>query len=199
MWRSGRTRPGKVKMGCSLSVSGDELNLLGVGQLASPCGKCARLRLATMLLDFEESQNQIAQGGHHIRTGASADLGGVLPQTDVAAVMRSVLTGRPMAANEFEQPGSAVLLRRSAGAVKTVFFKFLADLALPQLLLLPPQGDKLPTTTQAGFFGAKTDALDAPPDQPAVLLAPACVVFRGKKNLGASGCVPAPEHRFGCL
>jgi len=39
-----------------------------------------------MLLELEKPQNQIAQRGHHVRAGASTDLGGVLTQADVAAV-----------------------------------------------------------------------------------------------------------------
>jgi hypothetical protein len=41
----------------------------------------------------------------------------------------------------------------------------------------------LPAAAQAGLFGAEADSLQPPAHQPPVLLAPAGVVFRGKKNL----------------
>ena len=121
------------------------------------------------------------------------------PQADIAAVMCSILTGRPVSSNELEELGSAVLPGRGAGAVEAVFFGFLEHLAATQFFLLPPHGDELPASAQSGFFGAEADALQAPPDQPAVFLGPAGVVFRGKKKLWVSGFGPARGCRFGCL
>ena len=152
-----------------------------------------------MLLQLEEPQHQIAQRRHHIGTGASADARGVFAQAHIPAVMGAILAGGPVAANELEQLGGSVLLRGRAGGVEAVFLGRLDDLAPAQLFLLPPHGDELPATAQPRFFGAKTDALEAPADQPTVLLGPAGVIFRGERNLEAVEFEPAPECHFDCL
>ncbi len=57
-----------------------------------------------MLLEFHQTQDQIAQGGHDKGATAAADAGGIFSQADVAAVVGSVFTGSPMVANGLEQP-----------------------------------------------------------------------------------------------
>ena len=136
-----------------------------------------------MLLQLEETQNQVPEGGHGIGGGASADLRGIFAQTDIPAVVRAVLASRPMAANGFQQLLSAVLFLDRAGVVETVLFEFFDDLALAEFLLFAPDGDKLAAAAQAGLFRADADALQAPACQPPMFLVPARIIFLGKKKL----------------
>lgn len=167
----------------SLYCSGDELDFLGVGELAPPARKSARLGFVSVLLQFEKPQEQIPQGGHDVSAVAPADSRSVLAQADIPAVVRPVFTGRPVVTNYLQQLLGAVLPLGGTGAVEAIFFRFLSDFALAQLFSFPPHRHKLPATAQAGFFGTKADSLDAPAHQAPVLFGPAGVVFRGKKKL----------------
>ena len=171
---------------------------MSLGERASPPWKSARLGLAPVLLQFEQAQEQIAQGGHDESAGAPADSGSVLAQADIPAVVRPVFNGRPVVPNRLHQLRGAVLPRGGAGAVIAVFFGLLGHLALAQLFSLPPHGQKLPAAAQAGLFGAETDSLQPPARQAPVFFGPAGVVF-GKKNPWGAWFAPAPECRFGCL
>ena len=170
---------------CSYA-SGDELDVLSVGQVSAPSRESPGLVFAPVLLQFKEPQKQVSQGGHDLRTAAAADSASVLAQADIPAIVRTVFTAGPVIADDCQQLLGAVLPGSGAGAVEAVFFGLLGDLTLAQLLALPPHGDKLPTPTQAGLLGAQTDSLEAPAYQAAMLFAPAGVVFRGKKNLWAA-------------
>ena len=50
----------------SLCSLGEELDCLGLGELAPPPKKSARFGLAVVLLQFEKAQEQIPQGGHDV-------------------------------------------------------------------------------------------------------------------------------------
>ena len=112
--------------------------------------------------------------------------------------MGAILGRRPMIANCLEQALGILLFGGGAGTVKRVFFGGLDDFALAQLLPLPPYRQKLPATAQAGILGAYGDPLNAPANQPSVFLAPAGVIFRGKKNLWGVVFAPFLKCRFDC-
>jgi len=111
--------------------------------------------------------------------------------------MRTVFGRRPVIADGLEQALGAILLGGGAGSVKGVFFGGLDDFAPAQFLPLPPHGQKLPAAAQAGFLRTDSDPLNAPAHQASVFLAPAGVIFRGKKNLWAVAFAPFPKCRFG--
>ena len=135
---------------------------MGLGELAPPPRKSARLGLAVVLLQFEQAQEQIPQGGHDLSGFGSADSRSVLAQADIPAVVRPVFSGGPMIPNRLHQLRGAVLPRGGTGAVEAVFFGLLGHLASAQFFSLPPHGQKLPAAAQAGFFGAEADSLQAP-------------------------------------
>ncbi len=172
---------------------------MGVGEPAPPPRKSAGLGLAAVLLQFEESQEQVSQRGHDKSARAPADSGSVFPQADVPTVMGAVFTGCPVAPDALEQLQGAVLLGGGTGAVETVFFGLFDYFAGTQFLTLAPYGQELPASAQAGLFGAKANPLNAPAHQTPVLFEPAGVVFRGKKNAAAAGFAPAPGCRSDCL
>ena len=87
----------------------DELDDLSVGKCSVPAGKMVFLGFIPVLLQFVEAQDQISQGGHGKGAVTSADGRGVLSQTDIPAIMRSVFTGRPVVANNLEQLCGGVL------------------------------------------------------------------------------------------
>ena len=124
---------------CSWSL-GDEPELLALGELTAPARKGARLGFASMLLQFEESQQRVSQRGHDKSARALADSGGVFAQADIPAVMGAIFTGTPVVADGLEQLAGAVLLGGGAGAVEGVFFGGVDDFAPPQLLALAPHG-----------------------------------------------------------
>ena len=132
------------------------------GELAPPPGKSTRLGLAAMLLQFEKSQEQVAQGGHDLSGFGPADSRSVLAQADIPAVVRSVFNGRPVVTNGLEQLPGAILVWGGAGAVVAIFLRFFGDFALAQFLALPPHRQELPAPAQTGRFGAEVDSLDAP-------------------------------------
>src|SRR3974390_1019947 len=113
--------------------------------------------------------------------------------------MGAVFARAPVITDGWEQVLGAVLLGGRAGAVKSVFFGGLDDFALAQFLPLPPHSQELPATAQAGLFGTYSDPLNAPANQAPVFLAPAGVIFRGKKNLWGVVFAPVPKCRFDCL
>ena len=135
---------------------------MSLGERASPPWKSARLGMAPVLLQFEQAQKQIAQGGHDESAVAPADSGSVLAQTDIPAVVRPVFTVGPVVPNCLHQLRGAVLAWGGTGAVVAVFFGFLGHLALAQLFSLPPHRQKLPAAAQAGLFGAEAESLQAP-------------------------------------
>src|SRR5438105_532239 len=112
--------------------------------------------------------------------------------------MGAVFGRCPVIADGLEQALGSVLLGGRAGTVKSVFFGGLDDFALAQFLALSPHGQKLPAPAQAGLLGTYRDPLNAPANQASVFLAPAGVVFRGKKNLWEVVFAPAPKCRFDC-
>ena len=113
--------------------------------------------------------------------------------------MGAVFGCAPVIADGLEQALGTVLLGGRTGAVKSVFFGGPDDFAPAQLLALPPHGQKLPATAQAGFLGTYRDPLNAPANQASVFLDPAGVVLRGKKNLWGVAFARCPECRFDCL
>jgi predicted transposase YbfD/YdcC len=135
-----------------------------------------------MLLEFEESQQQVAQRGHDKSPRAPADSGSVFAQTDIAAVVGAVFAGAPVVPDALEQLPGTVLPGSGAGAVESVFLGGGDDFAGAQFLALAPDGQELPATAQARFFGAQADALQPPTHQAPVFLEPAGVVFSGKKS-----------------
>jgi hypothetical protein len=175
------------------------LDFLGVIELTPPAREIARLGFAAVLLQFEESQQQVAQSGHDVSARALADAASIFAQADIPTVMSTVFNGSPVVANALQQLPSTVLLGGGAGAVEAVFFGLLDHFAGAKFLALPPDGQELPATAQPGFFGADADPLNAPAHQTTVLLEPTGIVFSGKKKAAATGFAPAPKSRFGCL
>jgi len=159
---------------------------LGIGQLAPPTRKGARLGFAAVPLEFQQTQEQVAQGGHDVSAAPPADARSVFAQTDIPAIVRAVFAARPVIPDGLEQLRGVVLLGSGAGAVVTVFLRFGSDFTLAQFLALSPHGDQLPAAAQAGRFGAKGGSLQAPAHQSPMFFKPAGVVFRGKKNAVAA-------------
>jgi len=91
-----------------------------------------------------------------------------------------------MAANELSQLLGGRLFGNQAGDIPTVFLRFLDDLALAQLFAIAPHGDELPTAGQPGLLGIDRNALKSPALQAPMFLAPARIVFRGKKSAGTT-------------
>jgi hypothetical protein len=78
------------------------------------------------------------------------------------------------------------LLKHQAGDIETVLPGLLNHLAPAQLFAIPPYGDELPAPRQAGLLWIDRDALESPTLQAPMILAPARIVFRKKKALGAA-------------
>jgi hypothetical protein len=175
------------------------LDFLRSLELSTPSWKGAGLGFAAVPLEFHQTQEQIAQSGHYVSAAPAADAGVVFAQAHIAPVMRAVFNGPPVIADRLEQLLSVVLLGGRTGAVKSVFFGGRDNFGPAQLLALSPHGQELPATAQTGIFGTDSDPLNAPANQAAMFLAPAGVVFRGKKNLWAAVVAPAPVCRFDCL
>ena len=74
----------------------NELDFLGIGQLAPPSRKGARLGLAPVPLQFHEPQEQITQGGHDVSPTTPTDARSVFAQADIPAIVRTVFTGGPV-------------------------------------------------------------------------------------------------------
>ena len=146
----------------SLYFARDESDDLSVGKSPAPAGEILFFGFIPLLLQFIESQDEIPQGGHGKGAVTPANGRGVLAQTDIPAIMRSVFGGGPMAANALEQLGGGVLRFGSAGTVETVFAGFVDDFALTQGLLLTPHRHKLPTTAQTRLLWAQADSLHSP-------------------------------------
>jgi hypothetical protein len=175
------------------------LDFLGVIELAPPARESARFGFAPVLLQFEESQQQVSQSGHDISARALADSAGIFAQADIPTVVRAVFTGSPVIPDALQQLPGTVLLGGGAGAVEAVLLGLFDHLAGTQFLALPPDGQELPATAQPGFFRTDADPLNAPARQPPVVLDPTGIVFSGKKKAAAVGFAPAPKSRFGCL
>ena len=56
---------------------------MGSGQLAPPGGKGAGLGFATVLLEFHQTQKQVAQGGHDVSAAPAADAREVTVRSEV--------------------------------------------------------------------------------------------------------------------
>jgi len=72
---------------------------------------------ASFTFQLADPDREVAQAGQH--RGARACLGaaGILGRGDIASVMRAVLDGRPVSADDAQEPGLVVLLGREAGRV----------------------------------------------------------------------------------
>ena len=65
---------------------------------------------------FEQSQEQVTQGGHNLSGFGPADSRSVLAQTDIPAVVRAAFNGPPVVASGLEQLFGAILTWGGAGA-----------------------------------------------------------------------------------
>ncbi len=80
-----------------------------------------RLRPASVPLQFEQGQQQVAQSGHHLSADTLADSGPVFPEADIPAGMGAVFTGSPVIPDSLERLPGSVLLGGGTGAVAAVF------------------------------------------------------------------------------
>jgi len=105
-----------------------------------------------VLLEFEQTQDQISQSGHGLSGITAGDLGDILPQGDVATVMGAVFTGGPMATNVLSQLLGGRFLLDQAGDIEAILLGLINDLPVAQFLAITPDGDELPASGQAGLL-----------------------------------------------
>ena len=129
----------------------------------------------------------------------AADARGVFAQGRIPAVMGADFPGGPVAANQLGQLCGAPVFFGEAGRVKAVFLRDLHHFAGPQFLPLAPDRDQLPAAAESGLLRTHAHALEPAPFQPPMLLAPAGIIFSGKKKAAAASFGPVPKSRFGCL
>ncbi len=124
----------------------------GGGHLSLPTWDIGSVGPPLVLLQFEQAQDKVSEGGHGVCGIAARDLRGILAQGDIATVMGTVFTGSPVAANVLGQlPGSG-LLSVEAGDMEAVLPGFINDFSIAQFLAIAPQGDELPASGESGLL-----------------------------------------------
>ncbi len=189
------------RLSCCQSVvsrAQDERQGFGGRHLAAPGFEFVDLGVAALFLQFVKANGQIAQGGQDLRGSTLGGLTGVLAEGVVAAVMRAVLDGRPVVADDFEQFLVGMLFLAQAGGV-------IADLHAGGFGRQAQQdpfalhGDDLPAAAQSDFLRADGHPGDAAALKPVMALFPGRLLFRREKKTGpranAAPC-PAPRSDF---
>ena len=106
----------------------------------------------------------------------------IFAHTNITAVVGAIFDTVPVSSYDLDQCAAVIGFGLCTGNIISVFVLALVNFPGPQILSLAPNGDELPTSGQAGFFGAYTLALDAPALQTSILLIPATVILTGKKT-----------------
>lgn len=142
------------------------------GHLALPTWDIVSVGSSFLFLKFKQTQNKVPQSGHGLGGGAARDLGSILAQGNVAPVMRSVFTSRPVATDMLGQLLGRGFLPLQTGDIEAVFLGFFNDLTPAKFLALTPHGDELPASGQAGMLWINRDSLQAPTIQTPVIALP---------------------------
>ena len=121
----------------------DQREGIGSAHFALPAGNIA-IGFTTVLLELEQAQHEIAQGGHDVGASPSADEGGIFPQGHVAPVMGTVFERVPVSTDDLRYLPLGALGAGQAGDVVAVFLLLLDHLAFAQIVAVAPNGDELP-------------------------------------------------------
>ena len=126
----------------------------GKGLLLAPGGQGIDLGLCARPLEFIDAQGQIAQAGEDFSSRSIRGAAGILAQGDIAAIVRSVFDGRPVAANDFFQRGFSMFFEAEAGGITADFHaRFVGGLDFRRWLLFPSWFGWLFFPVGLGFFG----------------------------------------------
>jgi len=164
--------------------------------LLAPRAERIDRRALLLFLEFIEAIGQIAEAGQHGRALAIGRTIGILPERDIAPVVRAVFDGRPVAANDRQHRGVILFLQGQACGV-------VADLqrgrffGLVLVLGIALDGNDLPAAAQADLLRRDGYPRDASAVKASVFFLPDAL--RGETPAEPAGVGLDPQCRFGCL
>ena len=162
---------------------------LGKGHLSAPGRAAVRCHTSAILLQFVQTDCQIAKCGQRVRGGPMRNPAGILSKGHVTAMMNAVLNRRPMIANELQHLLVGMLFECRAGRIVADFIRRLPCLWV-QFLSLPSDGHDLPAATQADGFRRDRATNQPPSVEPPVFLLPRSLFVRGGKPAEPAGVEP---------
>ena len=121
----------------------DQREGIGAAHFTLPPGDTA-IGFTIVLLELEQAQHEIVQGGHDVGASPSADEGGIFTQGHVAPVMGTVFERVPVSTDDLRYLPLGALGAGQAGDVVAVFLLLLDHLAFAQIVAVAPNGDELP-------------------------------------------------------
>ena len=162
---------------------------IGKGHLSAPGRTAVRCHTSAILLQFVQTDRQIAKCGQRVRRCAMRDPAGILSKGHVAPMMNAVLDRRPMVANELQHLLVGMLFECRTGRIVADFIRRLPCLRV-QFLSLPSDGHDLPAATEADGFRRDRATNQTPAVEPPVFLLPRSLFVRGGKPAEPAGVEP---------
>lgn len=153
-------------------------------------------RALLLFLKFIEAIGQIAKAGQHGRALAVGRTIGILPERDIPPIVRAVLDGRPMTANERQHRGVILFLEGQAGGVAP-YLQGGRFFGLVFVLGIALDGDDLPAAAQADLLRRDSHSRDASAVKASVFFLPEAL--RGEIPAEPAGVGLDSQCRLGCL